>query len=72
MIVQREKLADGWYWCHVRGFDGVRYQWREEWLVVEMRGWWRWDMQALQRYGVSDMTALMRYVGPIERPEVTE
>lgn len=68
MISMRVKPEKGWYWCLVRGFITHSYVWKEEWIMVEFDQWWRWDMETLRRKQLSDMTQLLRHVGPIEKP----
>lgn len=65
-------MKDGWYWVLVRGFQSSTYTWREEWMVVEFDLVWKWDWHRLRIKGLNDMTKVVRFVGPIERPEVME
>ena len=65
-------MTKGWYWVLVRGFWSSTYTWKEEWLVVEYDHQWRLDSDMLRRKGLYDITSVVKFVGPIERPEVME
>lgn len=72
MKTYKPEMDAGYYWALVRGFNSANYEWREEWMVMEFDEWGRWDRDMVKRKRLDDMTTIVRTVGPIERPEVTE
>jgi len=64
---------DGWYWVLVRAFKNYYEGFHEQWVVVEFDGYhWLWDREGMRKKQLDDIESVVRFVGPIERPEGVE
>jgi hypothetical protein len=65
-------MENGWYWVLVRAFRNYFDGFHEEWVIVEYKGCWLWDYEGMRRKRLNDIQTVVRYVGPINRPEGVE